>query len=66
MKFGKRGEMLLDVVAIGLTAELFIIAFGRAINSPTAVRLRNAPLIGKPLTALAGAHNQVYDPAGEN
>lgn len=65
LKLGKRGELLLDVAAIGFTAMAFQLVWGRAINSPTAHRLRQLPIIGRPIAALAAATNQTYDPAGE-
>lgn len=59
------GELLLDVFALAITAQVGIVLLGRALNSPTAYRLSPIPIVGNTTGALRAFVDQTYDPATE-
>lgn len=59
------GELLLDVFALAITAQVGNVLIGRALNSPTAYRLSSIPVVGEAADSLRGFWDQTYDPTTE-
>ena len=64
--FKGKGEILVDVAATGLAAMLWILLFGRALNSPLAMRATSIPLLGPAIGSLRAGTNQIYDVSGQD
>lgn len=66
MKLRKAGEILIDVAGTGLAAMLWIVLWGKAVNSPLAYRLSATPIVGPAVSSLRATTNQIYDVTGED
>lgn len=55
-----------DIASVGLASLVFLLIFGRAINSPTAFKLQTMPGLDKLIPPLRAATNQGYDVRGED
>lgn len=62
----RAGELLLDVFALAVTAQVGQVLIGRAVNSPTAVSLSPLPIVGPALDSWRAFWNQTYDLSAED